>query len=348
MEERRRLRVSKHFLNTSRSGLGAMITAALVLQVSAGVGMAYVAGFSKVHQTLDMVNWAWILAVVGALAVSLLGYYFATKGIYYVDDGPTLEPPHMRSVVLAGFGGFLAHGGSALDKYAMRAGGEEEPGADIRVTGLAGLEHGVLGLIGTAAGIAVLVMGLSAPPLDFSLPWAVIPVPGFALAFWLAGRYETRLREAEGWRHRLWLFMRSILMIRRLFGRDFLRHPAVPGMALFWVAEMFAVWAGMAAFGFEMNWAQLVLGVGTGMLFTRRTGPIAGAGILTVSLSAAIWYSGAPFAAAVTGVFAYRVLSLWLPMPLALAQLPTLRAMGKERQEDAPERVAAPNEPALP
>jgi hypothetical protein len=48
-------------------------------------------------------------------------------------------------------------------------------------------------------------------------------------------------------------------------------------------------------------------------------------------LPLAIWYSGAPLAVALVGVFAYRVLALWLPLPASLAFLPTLRAMGERR-----------------
>jgi hypothetical protein len=41
----------------------------------------------------------------------------------------------------------------------------------------------------------------------------------------------------------------------------------------------------------------------------------AGAGVLTLVLPPAIWYSAAPFAAAIAGVFAYRILALLLPLP---------------------------------
>jgi uncharacterized membrane protein YbhN (UPF0104 family) len=41
----------------------------------------------------------------------------------------------------------------------------------------------------------------------------------------------------------------------------------------------------------------------------------------------------------VAGVFAYRILTLWLPMPLALAFLPTLRAMGEQQVSGQPPRA---------
>jgi uncharacterized membrane protein YbhN (UPF0104 family) len=109
-------------------------------------------------------------------------------------------------------------------------------------------------------------------------------------------------------------------------------------MALFWAADAFAVWAGMAAFGFRMGVAELIVGYATGMVFTRRTGPLGGAGFLALFLPLCLWYCGAPLAGAVAGVFAYRILALWLPMPLALAFLPTLRTMGERRISQAPPR----------
>jgi hypothetical protein len=41
----------------------------------------------------------------------------------------------------------------------------------------------VLPLGGCAAAIAVLVSGRGQPPMDFTLPWAVIPIPGFLIGF---------------------------------------------------------------------------------------------------------------------------------------------------------------------
>jgi hypothetical protein len=81
------------------------------------------------------------------------------------------------------------------------------------------------------------------------------------------------------------------------------------------------------------------------MVFTRRTGPLAGAGVLALVLPLTIWASGAPLAVAIVGVFAYRLLALLLPMPVSLATLPTLREMA----ERPGPRASAPEsgEPAL-
>lgn len=251
----------------------------------------------------------------------------------------------MIATVATGFGGFFAHGGAALGHYALRAAGASDRESSVRVSSLGGLEHGILGLFGCGAGVAVLVMGRTRPPLDFSLPWAVVPIPGFLLAFYLARRYEHRFDDADGWRHKVGVFIDSILLIRQLFERPLAHAGALVGMGLFWAADLFAAWSGLAMFGYHMSWPPFIVGVATGMVFSRRTGPLGGAGILTVVLALTVMYSGAPFAVAVAGIFAYRVFALWIPMPFSLLALPVMRDLGPDSQEAEQEEAAG--EPAL-
>ena len=342
-----RVSLPANYLGRRGTELTLLMLAAAILQVAAGVGLAYVAGFSSVRAVLGHFNPVWLAALAGGLGVSFAGYYYAYEGVFSVEKGPTLKGWQMRTVVTTGFGGFLAHGGGALDRYALEAAGAEQDQAKVRVAALAGLEHGILALGGTGCAIAVLLSGSGQPPMDFSLPWAVIPVPGLLIAFWAADRWRGRLRGEVGWRGSLRRFLDSIHLIRTMFvsgGRCWI---ALAGMALFWAADAFAAWAGMAAFGFRMNAAALFVGFATGMVFTRRTGPLAGAGVLGVCLPVTIWYSGAPFAAAVAGIFVYRVLAMWLPMPASLALLPTMRRMGEERMPEAEGKAEPPDEPGL-
>lgn len=316
---------------------------AALLQIAAGVGMSFWAGTDKVNLILGDFNPYWLGAMVLGLIVSFVGYYFVYQEVYRVEHGPDLTTKQMIAVVGAGFGGFFAHGGSALDNYALRAEGASEREASVRVASLGGLEHGILGIGAWGAAIAVLVLARSRPPLDFTLPWAIVPIPGFLLAFYLARRYEDRFRDAEGWRHKVGVFIDSILLIRGLFEKPIQHAPALLGMGLFWAADFFAAWAGIAMFGYHMNIAALIVALATGMVFSRRTGPLAGAGILTVTLALTIEYSGAPFAAAVAGIFAYRIFALWIPLPFSMLALPTLRRLGGgEDREEAEEETSEP------
>lgn len=311
-----------------RPRLVVLFAFALALEVMAGAGLAYLAGFHRVLAVLGHWSWPWLLAAVGGIVVSLVGYFYAYRGIIRVEDGPSFRAAELRAILVTGFGGFLAHGGSAADVYALEGAGEPERAAKVRVTALAGLEHGILSLLGTLAAIVVLAKGLRAPPEDVSLPWAVIPLPGLVLALWLVGRPRRRRTDVRGWRASIGIFFDSIGLIRHLFA-DATYWPALAGMFVFWVADAFAGWAGIAGFGHQMYWASFFIGFATGMVFTRRMGPFAGAGVLALVIPLTIWYSGAPLAVAVVGIFSYRVLSLLVPTPFALASLGTLHRIGR-------------------
>ena len=338
--------LSGHNLASRRTVLALLLTIATLLELAAGTGLAYLAGFDAVKSDLARFDWVWLIALVGALLISFVGYYYAYRGIFRADGGPTLDRRRMIATVAAGFGGFLAHGGGKLDQYAIQAAGADQDEAKVRTSALAGLEHGVLAIGGTITAIVVLAQGRSLPPPDFTLPWAIIPIPGFLVAFWLAERYRDRFHGRDGWRGFVGTFLDSIHIVRVIFAQPRRWGWAVLGMALFWAADASAAWAGLAMFGFQMNWAALFVGFATGMVFTRRTGPLAGAGVLALVLPLTIWYSGAPFAAAIVGVFAYRILALWLPMPASLAALPTMREMGRS-VPDAEGVAEAPDEPGL-
>jgi hypothetical protein len=336
-------RLSVVHLQRRGSALALLIAVAVLLELAAGTGLTYLAGFDNVRVAAGRFDGFWLLVLVGALLISIVGYYLAYQGIFRVEDGPRLSGAQMRAVVAAGFGGFLAHGGGALDQYALEAAGAEEADAKARVAALAGMEHGVLAIGGCAAAIILLASGPGQPPLDFTLPWAVFPVPGFLIGFWAADRYRDRFRGQAGWRAKVGTFLDSIHIIRVLFSHPLRWGSALWGMALFWATDAFACWAGLATFGFHMNMAALFVGFATGMLFTRRTGPLAGAGVLALVLPLTIWVSGAPFAVAIVGVFVYRVTALLLPMPVSLAALPTLRKLAEGQEKP----TGAPAEPAL-
>ncbi|HXW46785.1 MAG TPA: hypothetical protein VEL03_18485 [Streptosporangiaceae bacterium] len=330
---------SADFTQRRGSVLALLLVLMALLGLAAAVGLAYLAGFAQVRAVFDDFNWVWICALLGGLGVSFAGYYYAYEGVVTVAGGPRIPGAQIRTIVTVDFGGFLSGIGGVLDRYALENAGASEREARSRVSALAGLELGVLALGGTATAIAVLALGSSVPPPDFTLPWAVIPVPGFLVAFWLAERYRDRFRGRAGWRGTVGNFLESIHLIRVMFGNPRRYGLAIAGMALFWAGDAFAAWAGMAAFGFQMGAAALFVGYATGMVFTRRSGPLAGAGIVNLCLPLTLWGSGAPLAVAVVGVLAYRVLAVWLPMPASFALLPEVRKIGQKHAQSAARRL---------
>jgi MFS family permease len=342
--------LNTHFVNHNWLALGGLILAIALLFAAGGVGMAYVAGFGPVQARLEHARWWWLAPSFGGVVIAYFGYFFAYRALNRAQDGPTLEFPSLLAVVTAGFGGFLAQGGSALDEFAMRAGGAEKREAKVRVTALAGFEHGALALILCPASIVALIIGGIFPKHDFTWPWAIIPPLGFALAIWLAERYRDRLREADGWRGRVGLFYDAIHIIWEILRRPGKHGYAVAGMMLYWGGDMFALWAATKAFGFTVGALSVIVALGTGMILTRRTAPLAGAGIILVALVPTMWNAaGVPLSAAVLGVAAYRLFTLFGPMPFGLMALPQLRALGArgEDSEGGGTRTTEGGEPAL-
>jgi len=96
--------------------LALLIALAALLELAAGVGLAYVAGLSQVRAVVGDVHWVWLVVLAGALVASFAGYLLAYQGIFRVEGGPRLPRRQMHAVVAAGFGGLLAHGWGALDK----------------------------------------------------------------------------------------------------------------------------------------------------------------------------------------------------------------------------------------
>jgi hypothetical protein len=306
------------------TALALPILLAIALNVAAVASLAGIAGFHAVHASLTRIQWPWLGAVVAAFALSATGYYVAYGSIYAAEGGYQLSRRQLTAVVAAGFSGLFSTGGMRPDGLVLQASGASWREAMVRVTTLTGMEQAMLALYGCAASISWLSLGLPGVALDVTLPWVVIPVPAFAVAFWLASRYRARLPGRGGWRARLSVFLDAALLIRTLFARPLRHRGAIGGMALFFAGDALAIWSALAAFGFVMNGAALLVGYCTGMVFTRRVAPLAGAGTLTLILPLTIWASGAPLATAITAIAAYRLLG-GLSVPPALASLPVLR-----------------------
>lgn len=304
--------------------------------------MLEIAGTAAIRTRLADAHWWWMAPATGAVLLAFAGYFMAYRGLYLAEDGPPMPNRKLLAVVVTGFGGLLAHGAGRFDASILRARGMSERDAKVRVTALAGFEHGVLAVVVCPAAIAALLLGVVIPRTDLTWSWAIAPVPGFLIAASLAERFRDRLRDRRGIAGRIGIFLDAVHLAVELF-----RHPArnqfaVLGMALYWCGDMLALWMTTAAFGVRMRALAVIVALGTGMIATRRTAPLGGAGLLMVALVPTVWYGAAvPFAVATLGVAAYRILTLWLPLPGALIALPVIRAIGPTTDTPRPTQALA-------
>lgn len=333
----------KHSPIGNTAGVTALTLIGALLYGSGIVGIAYVAGFSSVWHHLQRVDGPWVVASLAGVALSWLGYYIAFEGLARIPGGPELNRTERLAVVAAGFGCFLFKGGAVIDNFAMRQGGTDKRVADVRVSALKSLEHAPIAIGTCIAAIVLLALGRTdPPPLDFTWPWALGPVIGTVIALMLAARYREGLRSKKGVLGGLAVALDGIWMLRELaVGKKSSGMPFI-GMTIFWAGDMFALWAALLAFTAGISFADVIVAYAVGNVLTRRSAPLGGAGLIDLVLPLTLWACGASFGGAVAAVAVYRFFSLWVPLPGAIAALPTVRAIEEPDAKPMPTR-----EPAL-
>lgn len=311
---------------------------ALLLFLLALAAMSTIAGWSSItgrfHPTLSF----WFAVAFATEGAAFAGYVFAYRAVATVENGPRLSLRESAALVAFGFGAFLAKGGAALDSKALstRRGGEHE--GELRVLALDALEHAPLAPAACAAAITLLVEGRRKPGLDFTIPWATLVPIGAILAV-VGVRHRERFIGKNGWRGKLGDVLEGIRILFRL-AREWTRHwPAFVGAALYWAGDVVCLWASLQPFHAAPRFAGVVLAHAVGYVLTRRTLPLAGAGVVEVLMPLTLAAAGAPFSGAILGVLVYRLFNLWLPLAPAAAALPYLRRRFGRTFQALPERA---------
>jgi len=301
------------------------ITVGAALALGAAVGLAWVAGFEKVWDRISHPNTIWIPIAFAGQVVAYLGYMLAYREVARVQRGPEFGVMRLAAVVFSGFGVFVAAGGFAIDVAALRGAGTSDREARIRVLGLGALEYALLAPGAFICSLIIIAHGSHKPDLAVTLPWAIGVPLGLIFVLW-GLRHRSRFEHQRGWRAALDHGLQGIAVLREL-AREPLKHGnAFLGMGLYWAGEIFSLAAALHAFHSERPAvAALIVAFATGYALTRRTLPLAGAGVVEVLLPLALVWSGATLAAAVPAVFLYRIFNLWLPLIPAVIGFRALR-----------------------
>jgi len=298
--------------------------AAAVVFLGALAVMSAIAGWSDVVDQLHPGLSFWFVFAFVAEAAAFCGYVLAYRSVARVEGGPRLGLLATVELVAVGFGAFLAKGGAALDSKALRSRGGSKREGDVRVLALDALEHAPLAPAACAAAITLLAQGRHKPGLDFTIPWAVLVPLGAVLAF-VGVRHRRRFVGKPGWRGKLGDVLDGIRVLFRL-GREWRSHwPAFVGATVYWAGDVLCLWASLKPFDAAPEFAPIVLAHAVGYVLTRRTLPLAGAGIVEVLMPLTLVAAGAPFAGAILGVVVYRLFNLWLPLLPAAVALPRVR-----------------------
>jgi uncharacterized membrane protein YbhN (UPF0104 family) len=305
------------------------------LALGATVGVAWAAGFEIVLHRLRHFDPFWLPVAFGLEVVAYVGYAVAYRVLVRVDRGPVLAFRHVGAIVAAGFGVFVIRGGFVVDRQALEHAGIPREQARIRVLGLGALEYAVLAPATAVAAVILLARGSSHPSLGFTLPW-VIAVPLGAVAAAVALGFRERLHGHGSWRAVLAHGLDAIHVLRRVVcsPRDY--GAALLGTVLYWAGDIGCLWAALRCFHGSPPVPALIVGYATGYALTRRTLPLAGAGVVEALVAFALAWAGVPLASALLAVFVYRLFNLWLPLLPAVLGLRSLKRLAAEAARPRP------------
>jgi uncharacterized membrane protein YbhN (UPF0104 family) len=311
----------RRYLERGRGEIVLLVALAAVLAVGAVAGVAWAAGLDAVQDRLVHADLLWLPVAAAVLLPAYAGYIAAYRAVTEVEGERPLDWRATAAVVATGFGVFHVRGGLGVDLEAMHQSCAEPAEARRRVLGLGALEYAVLAPAASVAAMLVLAEGTRIS-WGLTLPWVICVPLGFLFGF-AALRHHGRMLRRGGLAGSIAHALDGVDILRRLaFTSPRVAVSAYLGMTVYWAAEIFALWAMLHAFlGHAPGLPSVIVGYATGYALTRRTLPLAGAGVVEALLPFALSWMSYPLAAAVVAVGAYRVVNLWLPLVPALAGL---------------------------
>jgi glycosyltransferase 2 family protein len=317
---------------------------AALITIGAAIGMSWAAGPHAVRDRVEDLVPVWLAVAAGARLLSYVGYTVAHRRVTAASKESRLEAQTAARVVTFGAGATSLKGGFSIDARALRGAGASRREASAHVAALALLEYCVLAFF---AWIGALTL-IGAPHAQAQVVWPwVLGVPaGTAIAL-LAYRRAGRRRRGRSAGVRT--LLQSADILAGLRERPRTAAASFAGMALYWLAEAAALWAGLRAFGAPHAPAVAMVGLATGFVFTPRGLPLAGAGIAEVLVPVSLTWLGVPLPAAVLAALAAELTRLAVSVPFAvLARREVHRLVGlEERGAQAAEREPGDDELTL-
>jgi uncharacterized membrane protein YbhN (UPF0104 family) len=303
------------------------------LALAAAMGLADMAGYSRLVEAVQDVVPTWFAVCFGGQVVAYFGYVLAVRDVARVDGGPLLSFRLAMRTVVAGFGVFAAThaaGGFSVDYWTFRRAGLRRREAVARVLALGALEYAVLAPAALICAVVLLFGTGGHVQHAMTYPWLAV-VPGVLAAFWVSSpkRAERFSDPGNGGRIRQWFahLVAGIVKLRLLLGSPRGHGLGVVGVTLYWLGDIACLWAALKIYNVEISTPALILAYATGYIATRRSLPAGGAGLVEVMMTFALVWVGLPLAPALLGVVTYRAFSFWLPVIPALAALPAVKRM---------------------
>ena len=326
--------------------------------VAAAVATVLVLG-GRVHTVADALNRVlgvdpgWAIAGIAFECISIAGYV-ALLSLVAGRATSRIRLRQSAQITLAGAAATrvlpaAGAGGAALTLWTLRRAGLGARSAAHTLLVFLVLVYAVF-LAAIAVAGAALALGLTGShgPLALSAVPAAVAVAGVGLALALGTRSRSALRTPaaeRGLRPRHQVPSRVSRGARLLGGAvaDAIclvrsGEPRLAGAVVYWLLDAAVLWSMLHAFGAPPAVPVVVLAYFVGQV--ANTLPLPGA--VSGGIAGALVAFGVPAGLALPAVLAYRTVAVWLPTPVAVAALPSLRStIARWKREEVASGVSA-------
>lgn len=283
-------------MKLSRLKMLLMILIIFCLVIGAFIGMAYSAGTGQVIRGASRADMIWVLFIIVTQSIAYWAYVIPYK---YINKLSFRDAAHHS---FEGFIPIRAKGGLNYDLSAQKL-----PRSRVLVSYLGLWEYLILA---PAIMIAAIFAYLnSSIPHDLTMPW-MFGVPfGLGIIGLMFMYRNTNLR-------RFSLISKTNKLVSGMIKSQDKKSTTllVIGMLVYWSGEILALWGALQLFDINLNWFALIIAYATGYLFTRRSLPLGGAGLILITLALALHWVGASLPLAVLAAMTYQVFNLLIPM----------------------------------
>ena len=334
----------------NRRRVAGLIAAVILLIVAIYVILPKVVGLEHSLEKLQNATWYWVLVGVGFVAISFLSYATLFRSVLAGRD--RRDPVHQRLDVRASYqitmAGFVATvlfsaagaGGVALTYWALRKAGMPRRRAACRMVAFVILLYSIYAYALILFGV---LLRTGVLPGDNPAGGTIVPAAGAGVLLAIAALLalvpddaERRIR-AVGERGGRWSRLASKVAsvpatlasgVRTAIA--YLRHPkrqaaAIVGALGWWAGLIGVLWASFQAVGVEVPFGVLVQGYFVGMVANLVPSPAAGVGTVDAGLIGAFVLFGIPAETVFPAVLLFRLVSIWLPIPVGVAAYLQLR-----------------------
>jgi uncharacterized membrane protein YbhN (UPF0104 family) len=288
-------------------------------------------------------DWRWVAGATGSELLSYAGYVAL---LWFVAGRATRRIDARRAVEVT-LGGAAATrllptagvGGAALTLWSLRrAGMDRREAARTLMTFLVLLYAVFLGAIATSGAlIAVGAIDANGPMTLSAVPAAAAATAiGAALALGLHRRGATGIAGDDGGRLRRGARLLgdatadALALVRST-------DPRLLGALAWWLFDAAVLWAMLSAFGAAPALAVVALAYFVGQVGNALPVP----GAVSGGIFGVLVAFGVDADLALVSVLAYRALAIWVPAPVGLLALPSLRrTVARWADEDAPDAAA--------